>query len=130
MKLAKTAFLASMIAGTLMGASVAAVAAPATESLQLALPMEQAIFSPLPQRDPLLAAGLSLAVNGAGQFYNHQSEKGWWCLAPVLVYPAAWLLDFGLGGAVLRMTDVVLILGVKVYSTWDAYQEAEKAAKK
>lgn len=129
MKLAKTPFFAATFAAVLLVAPAAAEAAAATESLQLSMRMEQAIFSSLPQGDPRIAAGLSLAVNGAGQFYNQQSEKGWWCLAPVLAYPAAWLVDYGMGGAIFRMTDLVLIMGVKAYSAWDAYQEAEKAAR-
>lgn len=128
MKLANTAFFALTISLT-MGASPAR-ALMATGSMSVELPIEQAIFSPLPAGEPFIAAGLSLAVNGAGQFYNHQSAKGWWCLAPVLAYPAAWLLDFGLGGAAFRMADAVLIIGTKVYAAWDAYQEADKAAKK
>lgn len=93
------------------------------------LPLEQAIFSPLPQNDPRIALGLSLAVNGAGQFYNHESSKGWWLLAPVLAFPAAWLLDTALGMGYFRFGDAVLITGTKLYSAYDAYRVADEAAR-
>lgn len=92
------------------------------------LPPEQALFSALPQHDPRIALGLSLAVNGAGQFYNHESPKGWWMLAPVLAYPAAWLLDTALGVGYFRFSDTVLIMGTKLYSAYDAYRVADEAS--
>lgn len=93
------------------------------------LPPEQAIFSALPPHDPRIAMGLSLAVNGTGQFYNHDSAKGWWLMAPVLAYPAAWLLDAALGVGYFRFSDTVLILGTKLYSAYDAYRVADEAAR-
>jgi len=93
------------------------------------LPPEQAIFSSLPPHDPRIAAGLSLAVNGTGQFYNHESAKGWWMLAPVLAYPAAWLLDAALGVGYFRVGDTLLMVGTKVYSVYDAYRVADQAAR-
>lgn len=93
------------------------------------LPPEQALFAPLPQHDPRIALGLSLAVNGAGQFYNRESAKGWWMLAPVLAYPAAWLLDAALGVGYFRFTDTVLIVGTKLYSAYDAYRVADEASR-
>lgn len=93
------------------------------------LPPEQAIFSHLPQNDPRLAMGLSLALNGAGQFYNRESTKGWWLLAPVLAFPAAWLLDSALGVGYVRFGDAVLIMGTKLYSAYDAYRVADEAAR-
>ncbi len=94
------------------------------------LPPEQALFSALPQHDPRIAMGLSLAVNGAGQFYNHESAKGWWMLAPVLAYPAAWLLDTALGVGYFRATDAIVMVGTKLYSAYDAYRVADEAARR
>lgn len=106
---------------------VAAQAAPAPGFVPAPLPPEQALFSSLPPHDPRIAAGLSLAVNGAGQFYNHESAKGWWLLAPVVAYPAAWLLDAALGTGYVRFGDTLFIMGTKAYSVWDAYRTAEAA---
>lgn len=130
MALVRTAILVLMASIALLLVPETAIAAPATASLHLTLPLEEAIFSPLPSGDPRIAAALSFAVNGAGQFYNRQEAKGWWCMAPLLAYPAAWALDTALGGATFRMTDALVMVGTKVYSTWDAYQEAEKETKK
>lgn len=122
MKHANTAFLA--IALTLC--QLPAYSEPMPSFTQAPLPPEQALFAPLPQHDPRIACGLSLGVNGAGQFYNHQSAKGWWLLSPVLAYPVAWLLDAALGVGYARFGDAVLILGAKAYSAWDAYHEADR----
>lgn len=92
------------------------------------LPPEQALFSSLPPHDPRIAAGLSLLVNGTGQFYNHESAKGWWLLAPVLAYPAAWLIDAALGVGYCRFGDTLLILGTKAYSVYDAYRVADQSS--
>jgi hypothetical protein len=108
------------------GMATAAWAAPAPGFTPAPLPPEQALFAPLPQHDPRIAAGLSFLVNGTGQFYNHESAKGWWMLAPVLAYPVAWLIDSAFGVGYGRLSDAVLIVGVKGYSVWDAYREADR----
>ncbi len=81
----------------------------------------------LPKRDPNTAALLSLAVNGAGQFYNGEPAKGWWMLAPWALYPVAWVADEYLQTGYFRTGVVVLGLGTKGYSVWDAYFTAAKA---
>lgn len=114
---------------TLSLSALPARSEPQTGFSPAPLPPEQAIFSSLPQHNPMLAAGLSLGLNGAGQFYNHESPKGWWMLAPVLAYPAAWLLDAALGVGYFRFGDTVLMVGTKLYSAYDAYRVADEAAR-
>lgn len=124
MKHAPSAFLAI---ATLALTAQAASAAPFKPA---PLPPEQALFSFLPQKDPRLAAGLSLAVNGTGQFYNGETAKGWWCLAPLLAYPLAWALDGALGTGYFRAGDALIIIGTKAYSAIDAYRVADEAARR
>ncbi len=78
----------------------------------------------VPRHNPLIAMGLSLAVNGLGQFYNGDATKGWWMLGSWLVYPAAWGLDSLLQTGYFRTGALLLELGVKGYSAFDAYQSA------
>lgn len=120
---------AALASGPVLAVTLAAAppGSPAPAYTPAPLPPEQALFSWLPPRDPLIAAGLSLGVNGAGQFYNHQSEKGWWMLAPVLLFPAAWALDYVMDAGYARAGVAVLFLGAKVYSVFDAYQSAQAA---
>ncbi|MBO9541967.1 hypothetical protein J7643_15370 [bacterium] len=127
MKHAPSAFLAI---ATLALSPAAALAVEQTPFKPAPLPPEQALFSFLPQKDPRIAAGLSLAVNGTGQFYNGETAKGWWCLSPVLAYPLAWALDSALGTGYFRAGDALLIIGTKVYSTLDAYRVADEAARR
>lgn len=127
MKHAPSAFLAIALFAAPVSAAHAAQPVPFKPA---PLPPEQALFSFLPQKDPRIAAGLSLAVNGTGQFYNGETAKGWWCLAPVLAYPVAWALDAAFGTAYFRTGDALLMIGTKAYSTIDAYRVAEEAARR
>lgn len=127
MKHAPSALLALAIAAAVSGPALAAPEAPFKPA---PLPPEQALFGFLPPHDPRIAAGLSLAVNGTGQFYNGQTAKGWWYLSPVLAYPVAWALDAALGSGYFRAGDALLIIGTKVYSTIDAYRVADEAARR
>ena len=79
----------------------------------------------LPRHDPMIAMGLSIAVDGAGQFYNGETTKGWWMLGSWLLYPLAWGLDSAFKTGYFRTGALVVELGVKGYSAWDAYQTAE-----
>ncbi|MBI6545485.1 MAG: hypothetical protein HY692_01745 [Cyanobacteria bacterium NC_groundwater_1444_Ag_S-0.65um_54_12] len=78
----------------------------------------------LPPHQPQIAMWLSIAVNGAGQFYNGEWNKGWLMLAPWGLYPLAWGGDALLQTGYFRTGVFLLGLGVKVYSAWDAYQVA------
>ncbi|HEY9899425.1 MAG TPA: hypothetical protein V6D00_09610 [Pantanalinema sp.] len=127
MKHALPALLAISI---LAAASRSALAAERPPFKPAPLPPEQALFGFLPQKDPRIAAGLSLAVNGTGQFYNGETAKGWWCLAPVLAYPLAWALDGALGSGYFRAGDALVIIGTKAYSALDAYRVADEAARR
>lgn len=79
----------------------------------------------LPKHDPMLAMGLSIAVDGAGQFYDGETAKGWWMLGSWLLYPLAWGLDSALGTGYFRTGALVVELGIKGYSAWDAYETAQ-----
>lgn len=121
------AFLAVLFA---LGAAWPVAAEPSATFSLSPQPLEESAFAWLPPHQPWVAGGLSLALNGTGQFYNHERAKGWWLLVPVLAYPAAWLLDAALGVGYCRFGDAVLILGTKVYSVMDAYQGAERAERR
>lgn len=81
----------------------------------------------LPRRDPGTAALLSLAINGGGQFYNGETAKGWWMLGSWALYPLAWAADQYLQTGYFRTGAVLVGLGVKGYSIWDAHSTASRA---
>lgn len=112
----------------LLGFSAPAAAAPATPSATVSLPMEQAVLAGLPQRDPRLAAGLSLAVTGAGQFYNRDSAKGWWLFGTLAAYPLAMAVDAWTGSGYARVGAFSLMMAAKGYSAWEAYHTAQASA--
>lgn len=110
----------------LIAASDSAEAKP-VQAAQAAQAAQAGILDFLPRRDPNTAALLSLAVNGAGQFYNGEAGKGWWLLGSWGLYPLAWVADEYLQSGYFRTGAVAIGLGVKGYSVWDAYFTAAKA---
>lgn len=102
-----------------MMAQLAMLALATTSATTINLPVDY--IHPHPAHDPRIAGGLSLAVNGAGQFYNGEDFLGWLLLAPTLAYPIAWGADTLGGSTTWRLADLVLILGAKGYSVWEAY---------
>jgi hypothetical protein len=81
-------------------------------------------FLGLPTGNRAIALGLSLAVNGLGQFYNGDAEKGRLMMAPLLVFPVAYGFDALTGGAYMRIFAYAINLSIKPWSMWDAYQHA------
>ncbi|MBU6428433.1 MAG: hypothetical protein KGR26_05460 [Cyanobacteria bacterium REEB65] len=79
----------------------------------------------IPAHDPAIATWLSIGIDGAGQFYNGEPAKGWWMLGSWLLYPAAWGLDSLFQTGYFRTGALVIELGIKGYSAWDAYRSAE-----
>ncbi len=118
--------VAAIVAASPTRIPVRAMARPASGSgvLVLAIRPGGNPLALIPRHNPLIAMGLSLAVNGLGQFYNGDASKGWWMLGSWLVYPAAWGLDSLLQTGYFRAGALVLELGVKGYSAYDAYQSA------
>lgn len=78
----------------------------------------------LPTQNRLLAASMSLAVNGWGQHYNGDHEKGNLMMATLLTFPIAYGLDYLTGGAYMRVFSYTIITGIKAWSVVDAYQHA------
>lgn len=78
----------------------------------------------LPTQNRVLAASLSLVVNGWGQYYNGDHEKGNLMMASLLTFPVAYGLDYLTGGAYMRVFSFTIITGVKAWSVVDAYQNA------
>lgn len=114
---------------TLVTAAPVAVAAPAPEPMpSVSLPLEQAVFAGLPPRQPWLAAGLSLALTGTGQFYNRESAKGFWLFGTLATYPLAMALDAWTGTGYARVGAFSLMVAAKGYSVWDAFRTAEASA--
>lgn len=105
-----------------------ATSVPRTPAATLSLPFEQAVLSGLPPRDPWIAAGLSLAVTGAGQFYNRESPKGWWLFGTLAAYPLAMALDAWTGSGYARASVFSLLVAAKGYSAWDAFHTAQASA--
>lgn len=97
----------------------AALAQPAAAS-----PAPEVRFLGLERGDPRLAAGLSLAVSGLGQYYNGEPEKGNWMLGSLAIFPAAWALDALTGSAYARTFAFVLLATVKGVSVHDAWTHA------
>jgi len=126
------------LTGLLMVGSLLAFAPPAgAETLQdspastdaaISLPFEQAVLSGLPPREPWIAAGLSLAITGSGQFYNRDSAKGWWLFGTLATYPVAMAIDAWTGSGYARVSAFTLMMAAKGYSVWDAYHTASASA--
>lgn len=76
----------------------------------------------MPTGNRVLAASLSLLVNGWGQHYNGEPEKGNLMMATLLTFPLAYGLDYLTGGAYMRVFSYTIIVGVKGWSVVDAYQ--------
>ncbi|MBM3269280.1 MAG: hypothetical protein FJZ01_16690 [Candidatus Sericytochromatia bacterium] len=106
---------------TLLAIAAIATASPAT-TLRATADASPLAF--LPRNDPGTAALLSVAVNGAGQFYNGDDAKGWWLLASWALYPVGWLADSYFQTGYYRTGALALTLGAKAYSAWDAYATA------
>ena len=103
--------------------------APAEDALpSLPLPWEQAVLSGLPPRQPWLAAGLSVAITGSGQFYNRDSTKGWWLFGTLATYPLAMAIDAWTGSGYARVSAFTLMMAAKGYSAWEAYHSAAASA--
>ncbi|MEB3298202.1 MAG: hypothetical protein VKO21_01795 [Candidatus Sericytochromatia bacterium] len=82
----------------------------------------------LPPRDPWVAAGLSVAVNGLGQAYNGEWDKAWWLFGAWGLYPLAWALDAGTGSGMARTFVTLGMLGAKGWSAWDGWHVAARQA--
>lgn len=117
-----------MLGSLLAFAPAAGAASPEPEALSVALPLEQAVFSGLPPRQPWIAAGLSLAVTGSGQFYNRDSTKGWWLFGTLATYPVAMAIDAWTGSGYARVGAFTLMVAAKGYSVWDAFHTASASA--
>ncbi|GEM_PF-7096142 len=94
----------------------------------VSLPMEQAALAGLPPRSSWLAAGLSIAVTGSGQFYNRDSTKGWWLFGTLATYPLAMAVDAWTGAGYARVGSFTLMMAAKSYSAWDAFHTAAASA--
>lgn len=81
-------------------------------------------FLGLPTGNRAVAAGLSLAVNGLGQFYNGDGDKGKLMMAPLLVFPVAYGFDYLTGSAYMRIFAFAINLSIKPWSVYDAWQNA------
>lgn len=78
----------------------------------------------LPKHQPWIAASLSLACNGLGQFYNGEPEKGRTMLAGWLTFPLALGVDSLTGGSFVRVFSLGANAVIKIWSVTDAYQRA------
>ncbi len=94
----------------------------------VSLPWEQAVLSGLPPRQPWLAAGLSVAITGTGQFYNRDSTKGWILFGTLATYPLAMAIDAWTGSGYARVGAFTLMMAAKGYSAWEAYHTAAASA--
>lgn len=94
----------------------------------VSLPWEQAVMAGLPPRQPWLAAGLSVAVTGSGQFYNRNSPMGWWLFGTLATYPVAMAIDAFTGSGYARVGAFTLMMAAKGYSAWEAFHTAAASA--
>ncbi|MNR80210.1 hypothetical protein D3C72_109280 [compost metagenome] len=131
----KPAIPSDALTGLLMVGSLLAFAAPAAAETPpadpmpaVSLPFEQAVLSGLPPREPWIAAGLSLAITGSGQFYNRDSVKGWWLFGTLATYPVAMAIDAWTGSGYARVGAFSLMMAAKGYSAWDAFHTASASA--
>jgi len=118
-----------MVGSLLTFAAPAAAETPPTDAMPtVSLPFEQAVLSGLPPREPWIAAGLSLAITGSGQFYNRDSLKGWWLFGSLATYPVAMAIDAWTGSGYARVGAFTLMMAAKGYSAWDAFHTASASA--
>ena len=103
-------------------------ASPVEAMPAVSLPFEQAVLSGLPPRQPWIAAGLSLAVTGSGQFYNRDSTMGWWLFGSLATYPVAMAIDAWTGSGYARVGAFTLMMAAKGYSAWEAFHTASASA--
>lgn len=120
------------LAGLLLLASPAFAMPALGETLadepSVSLPWEQAVLSGLPPREPWIAAGLSVAVTGAGQFYNRDSTRGYWLFGTLATYPLAMAIDAWTGSGYARVGAFTLMMAAKGYSAWEAFHTAQASA--
>jgi hypothetical protein len=110
--------------------SVTPVAAIAPKVSPSVTPISAITAKDRPHRgDPLIASGLSLALTGAGQWYDGEHEKALWLLAPTAAYPIAWLVDSLFDSSLYRVGTFAVLVAAKGYSVWDAYQTASGPSK-
>lgn len=121
-------FLLVCLTGALVAWPLNAVAASPAPGPSPTPSLSPRLFWGLPTGNPAVAVGLSAAVNGLGQHYNGEPEKGNVMLASLLAFPLAWGVDSLTGGATMRVFAYALIAGVKGWSLWDAYQNAPSNA--
>lgn len=103
-------------------------ASPLEAMPAVSLPFEQAVLSGLPPRQPWIAMGLSLAVTGSGQFYNRDSNRGWWLFGTLATYPVAMAIDAWTGSGYARVGAFSLMMAAKGYSAWEAFHTASASA--
>jgi hypothetical protein len=117
------------IAAALTAAPAAAAAdAPATPAPSpTSAPAPAGTWLFLPRGNRLVATSLSLAVNGLGQLYNGETEKGLGMMSGWLAFPVAWGLDSLTGGSYVRLFAFGANLGIKAWSATDAWQQAVPA---
>ncbi|MEB3330418.1 MAG: hypothetical protein VKQ33_14430 [Candidatus Sericytochromatia bacterium] len=114
---AATHLLAAALVGSLP------MAAPAVASE----PPEDEHWLWLPRHNPAIAASLSLALNGAGQLYNGETEKGVGMMAGWLAFPLAFGVDALTGGGWLRLFAFSANAGIKAWSVTDAWAGASRS---
>lgn len=113
-----------LLATTLIVAAPASAAEPAGPTQAVAAPVQAGTWLFLPRGNRLLAASLSLGLNGAGQLYNGESEKGLGMLTGWLAFTAAWGVDELAGTGYLRAFAFAANVGIKAWSVADAWQQA------
>lgn len=130
-RIPRNALMGLLIVGSLLafgGPASAEPASPPEPPPEISLPLEQAIFAGLPPREPWIAAGLSLAVTGSGQFYNRNSPLGWWLFGTLATYPVAMAVDAWTGSGYARVGAFSLMVAAKGYSVWEAFHTASASA--
>ena len=112
----------ALIVVTLAAAPAAAADAPAPAAAATPGPAGTWLF--LPRGNRLVASSLSLGLNGLGQVYNGETEKGLGMMSGWLAYPLAWGLDSLTGGSYVRLFAFTANMGIKAWSVTDAWQMA------
>jgi hypothetical protein len=87
-------------------------------------PVHTGNFFGIPRGNRVVAAGLSLGLNGLGQVYNEEPEKGFGMMSAWLTFPLAFGLDALTGRAYGRVFSYAVNVGVKGWSVVDAYNGA------
>jgi hypothetical protein len=122
MRRCRTLLLACLV---LVGWSPAALAAdPAATAAATPAPIHTGTFFGVPRGNRWIAAGLSLGFNGLGQLYNEEPEKGFGMMAGWLTFPLAYGFDALTGRAYGRVFSYAVNLGIKGWSTVDAFNDA------